>query len=465
MATVEPQVNRAGSGSGSGWLGSALLLVGGLALIGLMAYTLLIDGNPVAADRRSSGRLEVAVVLPTRDDWHQVRQGILGCVRREVVRLARETPDALTVQTPRTARSLRFAWVRAPGPAETRKVVDHLLTMRHPPQAVIGSVNTSLTAALAAGLRDGGGARPGGPVLLMPWATSTLAPAGPMREPVPLLTIDAGRTFRFCPDNPRLARLVVDCVLASAAAPPPHLAVIVEDPADPYSNDLSAAFVEAIRRAAPAAALEKGEETVSSPDMGETPGSADDLLAARLWRRAREAPSGAPTWLVLPLQGPPIRRIVTALDRRTPAEPPALHVLCGDGVGLTSLRDFARFKGLSVWCASAETPPDDEAVGLPPGALVPAEVVAALAAAVERADDAIDGLRTALASIQLAADDPRALGRSLAFDPSGQRRDAELGRVLAVRPGGDGVVSYTPQADGRWDGPDEVPDAPPVQGP
>lgn len=458
-------VDQRGGGDASGRLGSSLLLLGGTALIGLMAYTLLIDGSPVVADRRLPGAVEVAVVLPTRDDWHEVRQGILGCVRRELVRLVRETPDRVTVETVGSSRPIRFVWKRAPGAAETRKVVDQLLTQRQPPRAVIGSVNTSLTAALAAALRDGGGARPGGPVLLLPWATSMLAPAGPMREPVPLLEIDAGRTFRFCPDNRRLAGLVVECVRSAAGVGPPHSAVIVEDPSDPYSDDLSTAFEAAIRRAAPGATLDKGDELLSSPGMAESPGPNDDRLAVRVWRRAREAPAGSSTWLVLPLQGAPVRRIITALERRAPADPPPLHVLCGDGIGLTTLRDFARVRGVSIWCGSAETPPDDEAVGLPPGTLLPAEVVAALAVAVERAGVGPDGLRAALAALDLSADNPAALGRALAFDATGQRRDAGLGHVLAVRHGQDGVVAYTPQENGRWAGPAEVPDTPPVQGP
>jgi hypothetical protein len=461
MATAEQQAN----GTRTGQLGSALLLVGGLALVGLMAYTLLIDGSPVGADRMRPGTVEVAVVLPTRDDWHDVRQGVLGCVRREMVELVSEEPNAVTIETADRGRPLRFVWVRAPGAAEARKVVDQLLARSQPPAAVIGSINTSLTAALAAALRDGGGARPGGPLLLLPWATSTLAPAGPMREPVPLLEINAGRTFRFCPDNRRLADLVVRCVLAQEPSQPPHSALIVEDHSDPYSDDLAAAFETAIRAEVPGTAIDKGAESLFSPGMGESPGLNDDRLAIRVWSKAREAPPGAPTWLVLPLQGAPVRRILYALDRRASGESPPLHVLCGDGLGITSLRDFTRLRGVSVWCGSAESPPDDGSTSLPPGALVPAEIVSALALAVDRAGTGPDALRTALAALDLKADDPAAFGRPLAFAPTGQRRDEALGHVLAVRPGGDGIVAFAPVQDGRWEGPIEVADPPPAQGP
>ena len=41
-------------------------------------------------------------------------------------------------------------------------------------------------------------------------------------------------------------------------------------------------------------------------------------------------------------------------------------------------------------------------------------------------------------------DHPGAFGRSLAFDPDGERRGADLGHVLAILPGADRVLAYGP---------------------
>jgi hypothetical protein len=203
-------------------------------------------------------------------------------------------------------------------------------------------------------------------------------------------------------------------------------------------------------------------ETLSSPGLIQTPGPADERCAARIWERVRAAPPGRATWLVLPLQGPPIRRILTALERQAPSgEVPPLHVLCGDGIGLTALRDFASIRGFSVWCPSWDGLPGVEGRAEMPGdALVPAEVVAALAAAVDRAPPGPDGLRDALATLDLKADDPATLGRSLAFDRSGERRSVDLGHVLAVLPGEGRVVAFAPGPGGRWNGPVQVPALP-----
>lgn len=450
MATVETA-----SESVSGRIGNGLLFVGGLSLVGLMAYTLLYDARP-ARPATTAGALEVAVVLPSRDDWHNVRQGVLACVRDELLELREDGTDSVTVQVPgKRGRLIRFAWRRAPGVVETREVVDRLLSRPSPPAAVMGSSNTTLTAALAEALRDLGGARPGGPLLLVPWATSTFS-----RGETRLLGIDAGRTFRFGLDNRRLAQLVVGCVQAREPARPPHSVLIVVDPADPYSIDLADGFEAAIRRAAPGVEIVKEEDGHSSPGLGYAPGRTDARLAARVWERARAAPEGSSTWLVLPLQGAPTRRILTALDGRAPAEPPALHVLSGDGIGLTTLFDFTRLRSLSVWCGSSNAAPadDDSTINMPPTALVLAEAVSALSLAVARAGAGPDGLRDALAAIDLAADDPAAFGRPLAFDESGERRGPGIGHVLAVRRGEDTVEAFAPRPDGSWAGPVEAPD-------
>jgi hypothetical protein len=61
-----------------------------------------------------------------------------------------------------------------------------------------------------------------------------------------------------------------------------------------------------------------------------------------------------------------------------------------------------------------------------------------------------DELRDALAALRLAAGDPRAVGRSLAFSRSGERVGDDLGHVLMIRPDSDRVYAQARGPSGRW---------------
>jgi hypothetical protein len=444
-------------------IGTALLLVGGLALAGLMAFVAL--GEPGTGLGGHSVDAEVAVVMPGRDDWQDVRQGVLSCARRGLVRLLRDEPDSVTVATERTGRSMRFTWRPAHGEVETAAVVRRLTTARTPPLAVVGSSNTSLTVALANGLREAAhGAA--GPLLLIPWATATVAPSG--GEAVPLLSLYAGRSFRFCPDNARQANLVVRAVRAGDAGGAPAFALVVRDPADPYSVDLARGFATAVRRHAPDAAIVEKSESVSSPGLADQPGPQEDRCAARVWERVREVPAGRSAWLVLALQGEPVRRMLRALEARAPADRAGLaplHVLCGDGIGASSLQELVGLRSVTVWCVTTDAPPGAEAE---PGrdALVPAEIASAVAWALDAAERPGAGaVAAALRRIDLAAGDPAALGRSLAFDARGERRHEDLGYVLELPAGGDAVLAHVPLAEDRWAPASPVAPVPLVAGP
>src|SRR5262249_40204418 len=152
----------------------------------------------------------VAVFFPERADWDDFRRGVLACARKGLVRVTSEQLDAVVVETSGRRRALRFDWHRARGGLESRGEVQRLLALAEPPIAIVGSSNTALTADLAAELNA---ARPeaGGPLLLVPWATSidTLPPTeGGRGHRSPLLGVYPGRTFRFCLDNHRQAGLV-----------------------------------------------------------------------------------------------------------------------------------------------------------------------------------------------------------------------------------------------------------------
>jgi hypothetical protein len=448
-------------------IGTALLLVGGLALAGLMAYVAL--GEPGSGASGRAVDAEIAVVLPGRDDWQDLRQGVLSGARRGLVRLLADEPDRVTVATEATGRLLRFTWRPAHGEVETAAVVRGLTAGDRPaPLAVVGSSNTSLTVALAEGLwQSARGAS--GPLLLIPWATATEAPARrPGAAAVPLLDLYPGRSFRFGPDNARQASLVVRAVRAADPDHVPALVVLVRDPADPYSVDLARGFEAAVRREAADAALLEQAESVSSPGLADQPGPAEDRCAARAWERVRQVPRDRAAWLVLALQGEPIRRMLRALEANAPADRDTLaplHVLCGDGIGASSLQELVGLRSLSVWCVTTDGPPG---VADGPGrdAIVPAEIASAVAWALDHAEGTGPGaVAEALRRIDLRADDPAALGRPLAFDARGERRHDDLGYVLALPAGGASVLAHVPIAGNRWAPPAPVAPVPMVAGP
>ena len=469
--TIEPTRSEEGRpaarpGRAAGWLS----LVGGVLLVALMAYILAWGRGGPAAHPAPDDAAVAAVFFPDRADWDDFRAGARAVVGRGLARAVEEGDDALTLEAPRSGRRLRFAWHGVGGVIETREEVRKRVEGPAPPIAVIGSANSVLTAALADALRAsaGPGGRPG-PVLLVPWASAILVddPKGGAGS-VPLLGIYPGRTFRFCANNDRLAGLVVGCLSAREPGTPPGRASLVVDRDDSFSKDLADAFARAIARAAPGAEVgrfELGGGPVEAgprrPDEGFGP--AERALADRIWREALGVAAGRAAWVVLPLQEEPTVRMIKALRRQgyyvMMGGEARLRVLCGDGLRRETLQDLAVTHDLPfpVWAASSASA-GDARPGAPtasgPGAVqVPAEIVSALVRCLDSAEPGAatpDGLRAALAALDLKADDRAAMGRPLAFDPSGERRDAALGRVLKIEPGRDELNEFTPEPGGRW---------------
>lgn len=427
-------------------VGAGLLLAGAAGLTVLMTYTMMFDGHrPVGADAALDVP-EVAVFLTQPEDWADFRLGVGACVRRGLVRLVREEPGAILVQT-RGRRALRFTWQKVPGVVQAREELRRLLSEPTPPLAVVGSDNTILTAALAHELRR---ARTSdGPILMVPWATSirSATPDDPGLA-VPLLEIYPGRTFRICPNNRHLADLVVRCLAAHEPSARPARVLIEVDEADPYSIDLSGHFRRAIGSSLP------GVDVIATADQL-APMSAvakdDDHWASEIWDRVRKAEPGQTTWLVLPLQREPALRLLRALRshaaRLDRHELGSLRVLCGDGVGAETLAEFADFDGFTVWCGSVAT-----AAGSEHAAQVPAEIISALAWALDQVNGDPDPatIRAAFARLRWGRGHPSALGRPLAFEPSGERRGKYLGGVLATRPDRADVVLVARSDQGRW---------------
>lgn len=433
--------------------GTYLLLLGGLALAAIMGYTLAIDGGKRAPSGGSEAA-EVAVFFPDRADWLDFRLGITACGRRGLIGIVAEDPDAVTVVTPKTRRTIRFDWHRARGSVETHDEIRGLLARANPAVAVVGSINTALTTYLAEELRTAG---KDGPPLLVPWATSDKAEgdAGSPARPG-LLEIYPGGTFRFCLNNRREAELVVRCLGAQEPEERPGRVFIAYDPRDPYSVDLADGFRAAIRAAHPRARLVDQPDGVGLPDLEDEPGADELKWASAVWEAVRADRPGRPNWVVLPLQAEPARRMLAALKRQAPTSPPRLRVLCGDGFSLGDLAWVAADgrRPFSLWCASSGSGAveDHEARG----AQVPAEIVSALALGLDRTGP--DGhLRDFLAGLNLPGTARAAIGRSLAFDRSGERKGDDLGHVLAIPADRGEVLAYTRGPKGDWKPPVALP--------
>lgn len=440
-------------------VGTVVLLVGGLALASLMAYTLLLADGTRALRAPGADVGDVALVFPEQDSaaWEDFRRGVLACRDRGLIGEVLDGRSVLVMRT-RGGHRLRFLWSPASGFVQTCQVVRELMDRPVPPLAVVGSNNTALTAVLAEAMRDAAGPDPdgGGPALLVPWATALLAePASPGAEPVPLLGIYPGRTFRFCPDNRRQAELLVRFALDQDGGRPPAGVLVVADPDDPFSRDLARAFREALRETVPGAPVEERDAVPLPVLPSVAPDPSEAYWAESVWAEARDGAASGPTWLVLPLQGEPTRRLLKALGAMAPrdAGQVPLRVLCGDGIGVGTLTNLAGTLPFPVWVASPAFAGRTEPA-IPEGAQVMAEIALALARARDQATGPED-LAAALRRLQVPAE---ALGRSIAFEPSGERRGADLGQILAIVPGSNQVVARSRRPDGGWS--DPVPVAP-----
>ena len=465
--------NRAGTG---------LLLAGGLGLAVLMVSLLVGNGSSEPAGSSADNRQadpnvdEVAVFLE-RGDWDDFRRGIEAVVRERRARLIESRDEAIVLETPIRRRRVRFSWTKTRGQIEARAEVRRRAELSKPPLAIVGASNTAITAALAEGLRDAKatvGDKHLSPALLIPLATAVEvgSPIVLMKTAdarVKLLNIHAGRTFRFCLDNRRLAESAVRCLFAREPERPPKRVSLVVDLHDPCSRDLALCFRAAVsglpKTIAPEVVetplREEGPPAIDDVPRGDgidTPGPSERALAEKLCRESIEVPEHATAWVVLTLQRDPLLTMLRALSNQAwyhfsvNGETARLRVLAGDGIGLDILRDQARGQNLPFpfWLVSSGL--GRATVGNPDDLTqTPCEIVSAVIFCIDRAGDQTSAdLVAALRALNLPSDSPSSMGRPISFDSSGERLGS-LGLVLEAQPGNDApIVSYRLDADGKW---------------
>jgi hypothetical protein len=232
--------------------------------------------------------------------------------------------------------------------------------------------------------------------------------------------------------------------------------VIVEDRDDPFSVDLAGCFHRAVDAAVPDAEIVL-KSLATGISWSRSAGPGDDELAVAIHREAEARPAGEPTWVFLPRQDEPTRRLLTALRRHAGPKSP-IRVFCGDAIGAA---DLAEFVGSCPFPIRSLSSTSSELLGpeVSPNALIPAEIVAALVLALEGTSaPGLDAkaLRHALAQLNRDVHEGGTLGRSLAFKKSGERVGDDLGQILMTQPGQAGVFATARGADGRWSSPSPV---------
>jgi hypothetical protein len=432
-----------------GHAATAWLLLGGLGLTLLMGYTLIADFprrlNPPA------DTIRVAVFYPNPDSWLDFRQAADLCVQRGLAEIVDKSYDSLTLRARGRSASVLFTWHDARGLTEISLEVRRLAEQPHPPVAVIGSSNTVLTAVLAQALASLPNET--SPVLLVPDATAVRVALPGGSEPVDLLAIHRGRSFRLGLDNRRQAELALRHVFDRHVSETPRRVFLAIDRDDPYSQDLATAFLQELARLSPGSPAPGDGDVLDLTGRAETPGSQERLWVTRVWQAVEP---GQKVMVFLPLQSEPARRLLVALEGYAPAEPrndgSSPLVICGDGLGRESLAQLAGPLSFPVWSTSSASIAVSEYPGVPDqtDALIPAEAIVALMACLNPRDGDTVQMAEALRTLDLPADDPRALGRALAFDPQGERRGLGLGHVLGIEPESTSVFAHVLRSDGHW---------------
>ncbi len=445
-------------------LGTALLGLCGFALTALMLYAIGFPGDGAWSSSARAVDAEVDVFFPDLEDWRLFRSAAHACVGRKLATLEDENDESITLRTIKHQRRVRIRYRNVRGHLETRNEVRRLFDESPHPVAVVGSVSSVLTVALAETLNElFPDRKAGGPALLIPWASAVQAKRPGKKSPtaVPLLDLYHDRSFRYCSNDQRHADLVVDALQSLDPEATPAQVHFVVDPRDPYSVDLADCFQRSIRGFAPQASITVRPDVVGEPSLSlrqvqnAIPNDAEQRLADQINQLLRDIPESKSCWVVLPLLADPARQMLTAMRRVVPGPPlpgegeGRLRVICGDGIGIEVLEQLKTGSGFPIWSISSDVaPPPDYKVDLDTQIL--AEIVASLLATLDRpTDQRLTGALVAesLRRLKLEPGDPYAFGRPLSFADNGERTDDGDGQVHALRIDPARVITYVKSGD------------------
>lgn len=185
--------------------------------------------------------VEIAVLFPSTDtsDWQDFVQAIHLAAQEKGFQV-RDDHAKFTSIVETAGEPITFRWYPFIGSYRMRKIVRELCQRKHPPIAIVGASNSSLTRAIGDEIQVSG-RKDSTPVLLMTYATSDS-----------LIDINSGRSFRFGFSNSHQARAVVDRLKtlldesesSSDEARPNVIITQVLD--NPFSIDLARQFEQAL---------------------------------------------------------------------------------------------------------------------------------------------------------------------------------------------------------------------------
>jgi hypothetical protein len=267
---------------------------------------------------------------------------------------------------------LRFRWYKLTSDLKSQDWVQALLH-RKPPLVIIGGNSSDQAIELAHDLqsrRESAG--DAAPLLLLTTSTADDEVEPSSQSAVPLTSIYAERTLRFCFTNRQMALTMVDFLWSRddlrPDADPVYLAFWADDP---YSNDLSARFLEAVnmpvartaardwaaiagftlagglpvdlsglgRRQMSSGGIPQSERieysvgTFDRPNRWEAQ-AANSLMDTKLTQYPTQK---RPLLIVTPAATQPARRFLRGLVRAAPSEARRFVVATGDGVPFNAI--------------------------------------------------------------------------------------------------------------------------------
>jgi hypothetical protein len=245
------------------------------------------------------------------------------------------------------SQRLVFRWYKLTSDQKTEQWVAALLDgPRRPPLAIIAGNSSDQAKEIALALK-GEVARRGlgtAPLLLLTTATADRVSVGEMVDTVPLGSLHAGYTFRFCFTNQQMAEAVTRFVTARDELRPdpgpPYVAMWQDDA---YSKDLTGRFCTVLQgpltgRAGPAP-LPVSETIDYSVGGFDQPNRWEAPAVERLMRTKIEKFPGQqrPLLVLAAPSSQPARRVLRGLARTAPAEARHFVVLTGDALSFNTV--------------------------------------------------------------------------------------------------------------------------------